>query len=586
MTAPTRPTTGPDPLLRLEGLRVAYPGGRGRAATVAVDDLSVTVPPGRAVALVGESGSGKSTTLHALLGIAARSARVDYARLEFQDATGELRRITDPRSLRGRSVGLVPQDPIRSLDPLMRIGAQFAELYRHFLRLTDREESRARTVAALEAVGVDRPELRLRQYPHELSGGQRQRILIALALIGEPRLLLADEPTSNLDATVQRRVLDLFDEVRESRDLSMLLVTHDIAVAGERADHVLVMRDGRVVESGPTQQVLGDPQDAYTRQLLTSQPSRLPARPAAQVAKDAPPPVLEARGLGKSFVSERGHERVHAVQDVSLGLHRGQTVAIVGESGAGKSTLLRLLTGLEAADSGTVLLDGQELRPVRRARAEFARRVQLVYQNPARSLNPSLAVGRAVTEPLEAHGVGTKRWRAQRARELLEQVDLPAALADRRPAQLSGGQLQRVAIARALALDPDVVVLDEPVSALDQAVQFALLELLGELQARRGMAYLLVSHDLGVVRAVADEVLVMHRGRVEERGPTEAVFEAPTSPHTRALLDAVPALRLAPPADPATTARPSTASDPAVPSAPLTSLTATPLTSPDRTPSP
>lgn len=583
---------GTDALLRLEGLRVAYPEHRGGGGVVAVDDLSVTVPQGRAVAIVGESGSGKSTTLHALLGLTPRTASVGFRRLEFRDdsgdgtadGTGGLRRIEDPRALRGRSVGLVPQDPIRALDPLMRIGAQFAELHRHFLGLADKAESARRTVAALESVGVDRPVLRLRQYPHELSGGQRQRILIALALVGEPRLLLADEPTSNLDATVQRRVLDLFDEIRTRRGLSLLLVTHDIAVAGERADQLLVMRAGRVVESGPTRDVLGDPQDAYTRQLLTSRPSGLPPR---RVFRAASPPriVLEAHGLVKSFGGGRGQQRIEAVREVSLTLHRGQTVAVVGESGAGKSTLLRLLTGLERPERGTVTLDGAQPRPGRKGRAAFARRVQLVYQNPASSLNPSLPVGRAVAEPLEAHRIGGARSRAERARELLEQVGLPAELAGRRPAQLSGGQLQRVAIARALALDPDVVVLDEPVSALDQAVQYALLELLGELQERLGVAYLLVSHDLGVVRAVADEVLVMHRGRVEERGAAEAVFEAPASPYTRALLDAVPDPRIPSPLSVKITSRRS-GPPPAAPSASSSGSPAAPFTSPDRTPPP
>ncbi|MFE3021766.1 ABC transporter ATP-binding protein [Streptomyces sp. NPDC059256] len=549
MTATIDTATDRGALLRLEGLRVAYPGARGREGTVAVDGLSVTVPAGRAVAIVGESGSGKSTTLHALLGLTPHSADVSFERLEFRDGTDGLRRIDDPRALRGRSVGLVPQDPVRSLDPLMRIGAQFAELHRHFLGLTDAKESKDRTVAALESVGVDRPELRLRQYPHELSGGQRQRILIALALVGEPRLLLADEPTSNLDTTVQRRVLDLFDEVRAARGLSVLLVTHDIAVAGERADHLIVMRAGRVVESGPTRDILDAPQDPYTRQLLTSLPSRLPARPVFRAASP-PRVVLASHGLVKSFGGGRGQERIDAVRDVSLTLHRGQTVAVVGESGAGKSTLLRLLTGLERPDAGTVLLDGEETRSGRRARAAFARRVQLVYQNPARSLNPSYPVGRAIAEPLEAHRIGGARSRAERVRDLLEQVELPAELAERHSSQLSGGQLQRVAIARALALAPDVIVLDEPVSALDQAVQFALLKLLGALQERLGVAYLLVSHDLGVVRAMADEVIVMHRGRVEEHAPTGSVFEAPTSPHTRALLDAVPALHLQAPLGP------------------------------------
>ncbi|MDT0268548.1 ABC transporter ATP-binding protein [Streptomyces sp. DSM 44915] len=541
MTDTLATTTDQRPVLRLDGLRVSYPERHGDGATRAVDDLSLTVPAGGTVAVVGASGSGKSTLVNALLGLTPKAARVDFRRLEFRaGADAEARVVTDPRELRGRAVGLVPQDPVRSLDPLTRIEAHFFELHRHFLGRIDRAASRRRTVAALAAVGVDRPARRLRQYPHELSGGLRQRVLIALALVGEPRLLLADEPTSNLDATVQRRVLDLFDEVRAARGLSLLLVTHDIAVAGERADRLLVMRDGRIVESGPTREVLTRPQDPYTQRLLESLPSRLPARPAFRPASP-PRIVLAADGLTRSFAGGRRDAPVTAVQDVSLTLHRGQTVAVVGESGAGKSTLLRLLTGLATPDRGTVALDGHPLRPGRPARAALARRVQLVYQNPASSLNPSLPVGRTVAEPLEAHHVGTARSRAERAAELLRQVELPAELAQRRPTELSGGQLQRVAIARALALEPDVVVLDEPVSALDQAVRFALLRLLTELQARLGVGYLLVSHDLGVVRAVADEVLVMHRGRIVESGPTEAVFTTPTSPHTRALLDAVPA---------------------------------------------
>ncbi|MER5493488.1 ABC transporter ATP-binding protein [Streptomyces sp. NPDC002490] len=528
-------------LLRLEGLRVHYPGGPGRDPVVAVDDLSLTVASGSTVAVVGESGSGKSTTLKALLGLVPRTARVGLRRLEFRDGHGVLRVVPDVRALRGRSVGLVPQDPGDALDPLMRIGAQFAELHRHFLAVTDREESRALTAAALDAVGVDRPLLRLRQYPHELSGGQRQRVLIALALVGTPRLLLADEPTSQLDATVQRRVLDLIDGVRARHGLAVLMVTHDIAVAAGRAEHLLVMRAGRVVESGPTARVLDAPEHPYTRQLLGARPDALPARPVFR--PEAPARVvLEARGLVKSFRAGRAGAPIEAVRDVSLTVQRGQTVAVVGESGAGKSTLLRLLTGQERADAGAVLLDGEELFPTRRRHEPFARRVQLVYQNPARSLDPLLTLGRAVAEPLEAHRLGDARWRAGRARELLEQVGLPGAFAERRPPELSGGQLQRAAIARALALEPDVVVLDEPVSALDQAVQFALLELLDVLQQRHGIAYLLVSHDLSVVRAVADEVLVMRHGRIEERGPAAEVFDRPQHPFTRELLAAVPVL--------------------------------------------
>ncbi|QKV70671.1 MULTISPECIES: dipeptide ABC transporter ATP-binding protein [Streptomyces] len=543
-------------VLRLDGLTVRHPA-RGGEVT-AVEDISLTVPAGRCVALVGESGSGKSTTLNALLGLTPATARTRVRRLEFADAPGGAPRpVTDPAALRGRSVGLVPQDPARALDPLVRIEGHFAELYRHFTGLKDRAEARRRTVAALAAVGVDRPEARLRQYPHELSGGLLQRVLVALALTGEPRLLLADEPTSNLDVTVQRRVLDLFDALRAERGLALLLVTHDLAVASQRADELIVLRGGRVVESGPTDRVIGAPRHPYTRQLVTSLPGRLPrtARPAAGTdagtdaapaagTGDGPPVVLAARGLAKSYPGARGSGPVAAVRGVDLTLRRGRTLAVVGESGAGKTTLLRLLTGLERPDAGTVLLDGTPVGTGRRARVAFTRRVQLVHQNPAGSLNPALTIGRIIAEPLAAHRIGTARHRAERARALLEAVGLPAGFAAQRPARLSGGQAQRVAIARALALDPEVLVLDEPVSALDQAVQLALLELLDGLQRRLGIALLLVTHDLGVVRATADEVLVLHRGRTEEAGPADALFAAPTSPYTRALLDAVPALRL------------------------------------------
>ncbi|MEV0334361.1 ABC transporter ATP-binding protein [Nocardia sp. NPDC050717] len=517
-----------DELLRLEHLRVTYPGRRRTPPVVAVADLSLTVARGETVAIVGESGSGKSTTLSALLGLLPRTAEVRYDRLDV----GEHRDVTDPATLRGRALGLVPQDPARALDPLVRIGENFAELHRHLLRITDRDESRRRALDTLESVGVDRPELRLRQYPHELSGGLRQRILIGLALVAEPRLLLADEPTSNLDATVQRRVLDLFDQLRAERGLGLLLVTHDLAVAAERADRIVVVRHGQLVETGPARAIVRSPHRKYTRELVHSQPSLLPARPRFQ-SETPPRIVLTGQGLSKSFGG------VAAVQDIDLQLHRGQSIAIVGESGAGKSTLLRLLTGLERPDAGTVQLGGALPR---RGDPAFSRAVQLVYQNPASSLNPAQRVGRIIAEPLEAHRVGTPAGRAARARQLLEHVELPPDIADRRPTQLSGGQAQRVAIARALALEPDVVALDEPVSALDQAVQYALLRLLTSLQETLGIAYLLVSHDLGVVRAVADEVIVMRDGRVEERGPTDTVFARPTSAYTRTLLDAVPVL--------------------------------------------
>lgn len=523
--------------LRLEGLTVSYPVDRGLVTGTVVEDLSLTIAAAETLAIVGESGSGKSTVVRALLGLNSREATVAWRSLDVADATGGLRRIDDTRQLRGRTVGLVPQDPTGSFNPLIRIEANFAELHRHFLGIRDAKESRTRAVEALDAVGVDNAPLRLSQFPHELSGGLRQRILIALALVGNPQILLADEPTSNLDVTVQRRILDLFDELRDRRGLSVLLVTHDLAVAAERASRILVMRKGRIVEAGPTASIISCPQDSYTRQLLDAMPSRLP-RDDRNATKDSPR-VLEARNLCKSFGSARG-TKIVALSDASLELHRGRTLAIVGQSGAGKSTLLRLLTGLERPDRGSVLLHGRYDPSTVSGRTVFRRHVQLVYQNPSNSLNPAYTIGQIITEPLEANRLGTHRERLARAADLLRQVELPESFLTRRPSQLSGGQLQRVAIARSLGLKPDVLVLDEPVSALDQAVQFALLKLLQTLQRQLGIAYLLVSHDLGVVRALADEVIVMRGGRIEEKGTTSAIFQTAASPYTRALLSAVP----------------------------------------------
>lgn len=442
-------------MLRLSGLTVGYPSGRGANGGTVLDDVSLAVPAGETVAIVGESGAGKSTLLRALLGLNLRDANVAWRGLEFRDPAGALRAVDDVRILRGTGIGIVPQDPARSLDPLMRIGSNFSELHRYLLGVRDPAQSRFRALAALETVGVDDPALRLAQYPHELSGGLQQRILIALALVGDPRLLLADEPTSNLDATVQKRVLDIFDELRVRRSLSILLVTHDLAVAAERASWIMVMRHGQIVEEGPTATILYDPKAEYTRQLLDSLPSRIPR----QIGRDqqaSTPVVLEGRGLCKSF-ARRGRTRIDAVADVSLRLHRGRTLAVVGETGAGKSTLLRLLAGLERLDKGSVLLHGLHDPATRRGGSMFRRNVQLVYQNPANSLNPAYAIGRSIAEPLEANGIGTSGARLAKVADLLRQVELPEAFVRRYPSQLSGGQLQRVAIARALALKPAII---------------------------------------------------------------------------------------------------------------------------------
>lgn len=531
------------PLLTLDGLKVTYPGRADNPDVTAVEDVSLEVRAGQTVALVGESGSGKSTTLHALLGLLPNRAHISFRNLSAFNEHGEAAEPQQPgrytRLLPEGAAGLIPQDPTQALDPLMRIEHHFRELHRYQTGITDREESRTLTVEALRAVGIDRPQLRLKQYPHELSGGQRQRVLIALALVGAPRLLLADEPTSNLDTTVQRRILDLFDTVKQERGLSVLLVTHDIAVAAERSDQLVVLRRGRIVEHGPTSRIIENPTDPYTRRLLESLPNRLPPRHETPVGGI---PVIEAANLSKTYSGHRRTEAVRALKDLSLTLHPGRTLALVGESGAGKSTALRLLSGLEPSDTGYVKISGHPTNTNRRIRGRFPEGLQLVYQNPKRSLNPSLTVANAIAEPLEAAKIGTRRTQIARAHELLAAVDLAPEIALRHPQELSGGQAQRVAIARALATNPSVVVLDEPVSALDQSVQYQILSLLLELQQRLGVAYVFVSHDLGVVRAIADEVVVLHHGEVVEHGPTRAVFDNPRSPHTRTLLDAIPHL--------------------------------------------
>ncbi len=540
------------PVARVRDLEVRY----GQAEP-AVRGISLEVLPGEVVAVVGESGSGKSTTASALLGLLPTGGRVTAGSIEVagQDVTGAPERVLRP--LRGRFVALVPQDPMVGLNPTRRIGRQIAEAVR--LRGVPRPSVDAEVLEALEQAGIDDPALRARQYPHELSGGLRQRALIALALAGHPRLLIADEPTSALDVTVQRRILDHLEHLVRERGIALLIITHDLAVAADRADRVLVMQDGRVVEEGRPAEVLVAPRAAYTRRLIAAAPG-LGARPVVTVPSPAgetgavqagaqepaaEPAVLRLTGVTVDFPQPR-RAPLRALDGVDLAVPRGQTLAVVGESGSGKTTALRVALGLQAAGAGRVEIDGLDLtgaswrrwRPVRR-------RVQLVHQNPFAALDPRFTVLRCVTEPLVSFGIGDRRSRLDRARELLDRVGLPAAHLSRLPAELSGGQRQRVAIARALAVEPDLVALDEPVSALDVSVQAQILDLLAELQRDLGVSYLLVSHDLAVVRDVAHRIAVLHRGRLVEQGPTAAVLAAPAAAHTRDLLDAVPGRRAA-----------------------------------------
>ena len=539
-------------VLSVSDLRVSYAARAGRREVV--HGASFDIGEGEVVALVGESGSGKSTTAHALLGLLPEGGLVDGGGVTLGgvDISGwSPKRL---RSVRGAQVGLVPQDPGASLDPVRPIGVQVGEilrLHRHTAAgERDRAAVRSRVLELLERVGLDDPELRARQYPHELSGGMRQRVLIATAIALRPRLIIADEPTSALDATVQRRILDLIDDLRREDGTSVLLVTHDLGVAADRAQRVVVLKNGSVVEQGPTAGILSSPSDPYTRQLLADAPAlatddfRRPAAPLflrdAAAAAAENPYAIEAEGLVKEF-AVRGGDAFRAGDDVSFRVRRGTTHALVGESGSGKTTTARLVTRFLHPDAGRIELDGTDVADLRgSALRQLRRRIQLVYQNPFSSLDPRQTVAQIVAEPLHNFREGTRTSRRSRAAELIDRVALPADVLERSPRELSGGQRQRVAIARALSIDPEVVVLDEAVSALDVTVQARILELLESLQQELGLTYLFISHDLAVVRRLSHTVSVLRRGRVVEAGTTEDIFRAPEHEYTRELLAAVP----------------------------------------------
>jgi peptide/nickel transport system ATP-binding protein len=495
----------------------------------AVDGLSFRLEEGAALALVGESGSGKSTVASALLGLhrgtgARVGGSVEVAGADVQQASDD-----DLRRLRGAKAAMVFQDPLSSLDPYYAIGDQIAEVYRVHTRVS-RRAARARAVEVLNRVGIPDAVRRSRARPHEFSGGMRQRALIAMALACEPDLLIADEPTTALDVTVQAQILDLLHRLRQETGMGLLLVTHDVGVAAESVDDVLVMRHGRAVEQGPVGAVLGAPAEAYTRELLAAVPRvdapRAPSRASGEV-------VLEAKGLRREF--GRGKKGFAAVDDVSLTVHRGETLGVVGESGSGKTTLGRMLVGLLEPTAGEVRHDGH-------ARVGVNPAVQMVFQDPVSSLNPRRGVGESIADPLRARGERDEKRIRGRVTELLERVGLEGAHYDRYPHEFSGGQRQRVGIARALAADPRVIVCDEPVSALDVTTQAQVVALLGELQRELGLALVFVAHDLAVVRQVSDRVAVMRRGRIVETGRADEVYDNPRDPYTKQLLAAVPAL--------------------------------------------
>ncbi|MBS0444691.1 MAG: ABC transporter ATP-binding protein [Proteobacteria bacterium] len=522
------------------------------------------VPENTTVALVGESGSGKSVTAMSIINLlpenAERSGRVAFQGRNLLEATR-----AELRALRGREIACVFQDPMTSLNPVFTVGHQLVEPLRRHLGMTKRQ-ALARAEALLAEVGLPEPKRRLSAYPHQMSGGQQQRVMIAMALACEPKLLIADEPTTALDVTIQRQILELLARLKEQHRMSMLFISHDLGVVGEIADHVVVMRQGTVREQGPVARIFGAPENAYTRALLACRPSlaqrgaRLlsiddhlsgtKASASAPAAKDpAAPIVIRAENLAKSFWIRHGvfgRAELRIVKGVSFSLRRGHTLGVVGESGSGKTTMGLTLLRLHEASGGPVggraLFDGKDLLALSRHELlPMRRRIQVVFQNPYASLNPRFTIAQTLIEPMTIHGIGRDAAeREQRARRLLAKVGLDDTAFHKYPHEFSGGQRQRVAIARCLTLEPELLVLDEAVSALDVSVQAQVLNLLKDLQDELGLAYIFISHDLAVVRFMADEVLVMKDGEVVEQAGVEQILDHPQQDYTRRLLGAVP----------------------------------------------
>ncbi|WDH79424.1 ABC transporter ATP-binding protein [Microbacterium esteraromaticum] len=545
------------PLLQVSGLAVDFTTMDG--VVHAVEGVDLEIAPGETVAIVGESGSGKSTTAMAVIGLLASGGRVadGSIRLDGRELVGASE--SEMQKIRGRDIGMVPQDPMSNLNPVAKIGTQVAEtLLAH--GLATRSDVKQKVVEALSAAGLPDPERRAKQYPHELSGGLRQRALIAIGLACRPRLLIADEPTSALDVTVQQTILDQLGEMTRELGTAVLLITHDLGLAAERAQRVVVMHRGRVVEQGNARQILENPQHAYTQSLVSAAPSIAAARlqpevfEGAQVSESAEADagaaapegskaanIVEIEGLRKVYPVRGRSDDFIAVDDVSLAIPRGKTVAIVGESGSGKTTTARMLLKLIEPTAGTIRFEGRDIQSFDKAQdREFRQRVQPIFQDPYSSLNPMFTIGRLIGEPLEFYKRGNRAERRARVLKLLDDVALPASMMQRYPSELSGGQRQRVAIARALALAPDLIVCDEPVSALDVLVQDQILTLLGDLQKEYGLSYLFISHDLAVVRLISDYVCVMKDGALVEAATSEEIFTNPRDPYTRTLLASIP----------------------------------------------
>jgi peptide/nickel transport system ATP-binding protein/oligopeptide transport system ATP-binding protein len=519
-------------VLTVENLSVSFVTREGTSK--AVDNVSFSVEPGQITAIIGESGAGKSVACYSLLGLVPQPpARIDGGRALFmgrdllQLSPAELRRI------RGRDITMVFQDPMTCLNPNMRVGDQLMEPLRYHQGVS-RAQARQRALALMEEVGIRDPDATINYYPHQFSGGMRQRAMIAMALINEPRLLIADEPTTALDVTIQAQILALLAELQQRRNLGIIFISHDLAVVADIADRIVVMQDGAVMEAGDHDAIFRNPQNPYTRNLLQSVPTG-----GKETKKADTSPLVVIRNLRTYF--QQGRQVVKAVDDVSFEIQRGEVMGLVGESGSGKSTIGRSILRLVPVTSGQVQFDGRELTTASKGELkQLRRRMQIIFQDPFASLNPRMTVFDTLAEPLLLHGLENRRSVTRSVLRLMDDVGLARAFVRKYPHEFSGGQRQRIAIGRALATRPEFVVADEPVSALDVTIQAQILELMQQLTGEYGLTMLFISHDLAVVRQLADRILVLHRGRVVEQAATEALFDQPQQAYTRELMGAIP----------------------------------------------
>ena len=521
-------------LLNVDNLSVSFVTRNG--TNKAVDNVSFSVEERQITAIIGESGSGKSVSCYAMLGLVpSPPGRIDGGTALFQGQDLLALSEAELRAIRGRDIAMIFQDPMTCLNPFMKIGEQLIEPLTLHIGLA-KGPAREKAMALLDEVGIRDPQVAMNAFPHEFSGGMRQRVMIAMALINEPKLLIADEPTTALDVTIQAQILKLIAELQTKRDIGVLFISHDLAVVSDIADQIVVMEKGKVVESGQPKAIFDNPQHPYTQKLLA-------AIPSGQKAADTvvPDPLIRIENLRTWFTPTAGAEPVKAVDDVSLEIHRGEVLGLVGESGSGKSTLGRSILRLVPITSGQITFEGTELSALEgRSLKQFRHRMQMIFQDPYASLNPRMTVYDTLAEPLLLHGLVNKAGLDQAIRELMDNVGLARAFVRKYPHEFSGGQRQRIAIGRALATRPEFIVADEPVSALDVTIQAQILDLLADLTKEYGLTMLFISHDLAVIRQIADRIAVMYHGKLVEEGSTARVFETPREDYTRSLLAAIP----------------------------------------------